>query len=653
MPGTTSIGGLASGLDTQNIVKQLVELERAPITRLQSRKAKLNAQLTAWQEVNTRILALKDKLSVLSLGINFDGKTFESGDESLLKGTVSAGADAGTYYVRVSKVARSHQVRSDGDGYADTTSARIGTGTISISSGAGSPTVITLDDSNNTLAGLRDAINRSGSGVKAAIVHDGGADTPYHLVLTSSASGSAGQITVATDGTVPTFNTVVQAAQDAEVTMGEGPGAITVTSSTNKITGLIPGATLDVQAADANKVVTVTIGQDTEAVKKSIKEFVDQYNNLVEYIDKQFKYDAASKSSGVLFSDSGLRSIQSELNTRLFGGVSGLSQQITLLSQIGITTSVGGSKLTVDEAELDRALENNLQQVRSMFATVGTPTSPFVSFVGTTDKTKATGQAWAVEITAAATQARLTAGVAQDGLLGADEQLTINGQAIALTAGMSQEDVVARINEFSIKTGVVASRTGAGGQGTGNYLTLTRTAYGSSGAISMKSTVSNGGAGTSGIGTVEATLVSPTGEAGTGSGAAGTDVAGTINGEAATGTGQTLVGNSGNAATDGLRLRISAQTPGSCGTISITKGLATTVAEYLDFVTWTGKGTVQTSQESLRTLMEDIDDDIESLEARVETRRERLVIQFARMESALAELQSQSSRISSQIASWG
>ncbi len=652
MPGTSSIGGLASGLNTQDIIAKLVELERTPITRLQNRKTRLSAQLTAWQDANTRILALKDKLSTLSLGITFDAKTFESSDESLLKGTVTAGADAGIYYVKVNRVARAHQIRTDGDGFADTHSTRIGTGTISISTGTDDPIVITLDDSNNTLAGLRDAINRSGAGVKAAIVNDGTTDTPYHLVLTSNTSGVSGQISIETTGTVPTFNTVVQAAQNAEVTMGEGDGAITIQSSTNKVTGLIPGVTLDVQSADTSKTVTVTIGQDTENVKKAIKEFVDQYNNLIDFVDKQFKYDSATKSSGALFSDSGLRSIQSELNTKLFGSVSGLSQDIRLLSQIGITTSVGSSKLTINDDELDKALSDNLQQVKGLFATTGQSTSPFVSFVGCTDKTKATGAPYAVEITAVATQARLTAGIAQDGVLLADEQLTINGETIQLTANMTQDEVVAKINEFSSKTGVIASRTGIDGQGIGNYLTLRSSAYGSKQSISVVSTVSNSGPGTSGIGTTTATLKNPAGEAGTGTGAAGTDVAGTINGEPATGIGQTLVGDKDNPTTEGLRLRISAQTPGSYGAVSVIKGLATTVAEYLDFITWPGKGTVKTSQDALKTMMDDIDDNIATLEARIEVKRERLIIQFARMESALSQLQSQSARIASQTSGW-
>lgn len=646
------MGGLASGLNTQDIIAKLVELERVPITRLESRKTKLNTKLNAWQEMNTRVLALKEKMDALSRSMTFDARTLTSSDDTLLKGTVTSGADAGVYYVKVNSLARAHQIRSDGEGFADTTSG-IGTGTITLNTGTGNPVVITLDDTNNTLTGLRDAINRSGAGVKATIVNDGTADTPYHLLLTSTTSGTSGQMTIETSGAVPTFNTVVQAAQPASVTMGEGDGAITVQSSTNKVTGLIPGVTLDLQSADPAKTVTVTIGEDTSAAKQAIKDFVEQYNHLMDFIGKQYKYDASTRSTGALFSEPGLRSIQGDLYNKLFGRVGGLNQDIKLLTQIGISIAAGG-KLTVDDSSLDDALSENLHQVRSLFATMGNASSPFVSFVSSGSNTKATGEAYAVEITAVATRARITAGVAQTEALLADEQLTINGKTINLTEGMTQADVVARINESSRETGMTASLTDANGLGTGSYLTLTRAAYGSAHTISVRSTASNGGGmASSGFGTAEVTLDDPAGEAGTGTGTAGTDVAGTINGEAATGKGQMLVGNSGNTTTDGLSLRISASAPGSYGTISVTKGIGALAAEYLDFITWPGTGTISASQNALTTMMKNIDADIAALESRVEVRRERLVLQFAQMESALAVLQSQSSQLSSQMIGWG
>ena len=247
-----------------------------------------------------------------------------------------------------------------------------------------------------------------------------------------------------------------------------------------------------------DKTITVTVSEDTASVKQAIKDFVDQYNNLIEFADKQFKYDATTKSTGALFSDSDLRGIQADINNKLFSEVDGLDQTITLLSQIGITIT-SGNKLTIDDTELDEALSQNLGEVKKLFAAVGETTNANISYVSSTSSTQATTTGYAVEITATASRARVTAGVAQTDVLLADEELTINGKTIQLTAGMTQAQVIAAINEQTSTTGLTASATDISGQGTGNYLTLTRVGYGSALTISADSDTSNsGGPGTPG-----------------------------------------------------------------------------------------------------------------------------------------------------------
>lgn len=654
MPGTASIYGLVSGLDTATIISKLMELERVPITRLKQKQTALSTKLTVWQDANTRVLALKVKADLLATSSTFDAKTFVSSDETILTGSASAQAQAGTYYLTVNSLARAHQQATQG--YADTTTTSVGTGTISIQIGSGTAKVITVDESNSTLAGLRDAINKAGAGVTASIINDGSGTSPYRLIITSNTGGTAGQVTIQanlTGGTTPTLSTM-QAAQDASVTLGEGAGAITVTKGTNQITDLIPGLTLNLQKADPTKVVTVTIQNNTDSIKLAIKDFVDQYNNLMDFMKQQFKYDANSQTAGTLFADSSLQTIEADIAGKLFGAVSGLSQTIVVLSQIGVTSTTSDDKLTIDETKLDEVIAAGLDPIKRLLAAVGEATNSAVSYMSCTDKTKPSGPAgYAVEITAAATQGRVTAGVAQTDALAQDEQLTINGTGVQLTAGMTAAQVVAKINEYTSQTGVIASSTDINGQGTGDYLTLRRVGYGSALTITAVSSVSNGGGtpvqNTSGLGNGEVTQSSYWGEAGTGTGAAGTDVAGTINGEAATGSGYLLTGNEGNANTEGLKIRVTAQTPGSYGLIRITKGLASVLGEYLDFITRPGVGAVKSAQNALQTQIDDIDDDVAALEERVAAKEDRLINQFAAMESALSRLQNQGSFLTSQL----
>jgi flagellar hook-associated protein 2 len=209
---------------------------------------------------------------------------------------------------------------------------------------------------------------------------------------------------------------------------------------------------------------------------------------------------------------------------------------------------------------------------------------------------------------------------------------------------MTQSQVVTKINQYSTQTGVTASASNS-------YLTLRRNSHGSSVHITAQSSVSanlNAGA-NSGIGSSAVTDENAAGELGTGLGAAGLDVQGTINGEAATGSGQYLTGNTGNANTEGLKIRIAGSTTGNLGTVVFTRGLAGVIADYADNATAIGTGTVASAKTNLEELMDDIDDDIDRLQARLASQEERLYRQFSAMEDAMNKLQSQGQYLAAQL----
>src|SRR5204862_116125 len=135
-------------------------------------------------------------------------------------------------------------------GYSDPNTA-IKQGTLTLQVGTGTATTVTVDSRNNTLQGLADSINAAGGDVRASVVNDGTSGTPYRLLLTSSKTGSANGITVTnnlnigTDAAIDPANTTVQAATDAQVTVGSGAGALTVTSTSNQFNNLIPGVSLN------------------------------------------------------------------------------------------------------------------------------------------------------------------------------------------------------------------------------------------------------------------------------------------------------------------------------------------------------------------------------------------------------------------------
>jgi flagellar hook-associated protein 2 len=645
MPGTSYISGLISGIDIDAILSKLLEVSQAPITRLQSQQTNLNTQLSAWQTANTRLLALKTAAGGLARLSAFEVKTAASSNEGLLTASASASAPTGVYALTVNSVATFHQLVSQG--YADADVTSLGSGTVSLQVGDQPATTLNVD--NLTLSGLRDLINNADLGVHAALINDGSSATPWRLVLTSASSGTAGKVTVTSSlsgGAAPTFGDL-RPAQDASLTLGSGAGAITITKGSNSIDDVIPGVTLYLHAADAGQTVTLTIGNDTNAVKKAIHDFADQFNSLMDYVNQQFAWDAKTEKGGTLFGNFTLQQIQSDLRDLVSNVLAGTGAQWVVLSQIGITTNAD-DKLVIDDTKLDAALGANVDDVAKLFARFGQPSDPHVGFINATADTRPSGSAgYAVEITQAATKSHVTAGMTQDVALAADETLTVNGVQILLTAGMTQDQVAAAVNAHSDETGVVAARTGADGTGTGNYLTLANTGYGSADLAILSSTSNAGGSSTTGVGNVQISGAAPAGESGGGQGAAGLAVQGTIGGEAAQGYGQLLVGTAG--ASKGLSVLVTATAAGSYGSVVYSPGVAGGMDGLLDFLTTSDSSPIQTAQHTLQERIDGITKEITDLQQRVAAQQERIRLQFQNMEQAMGRLQSQSQFLTQQL----
>lgn len=645
MSTVANVNGLISGIQTDSIIQQLTQFEQQAIQQYQSQQNGLQSKISAYQQANTRLAAVRDAASDLAQARSFATQTASSSNSAILTAVAGSGASPGDYTVTVNNIARAHQIVSQS--FADLDTTTVGTGSFAITSG-GKTTTINVDSSNNTLGGLRDAINRANSNVSASIVRDG--DSSYRLLISARQTGTANSLTInstLSGGSAPTM-TDLQPAVDATVTLGSGANAINVTRSTNVFQDLIPGVTMNLASADANKPVTVTVSRDTQGIESKIQKLVGQYNNAVDFFNTQFKFDPETKTGGTLVGDFTLSNIQSQIADVFSSSVAGPSAGYKSLAEIGISTGADG-KLTFDQTAFEAALANNPDAVTQVFALTAKSTNVGVQYVAAGAKTTVDGTALAVNITQAARQARVTSGVAQSAPLDADETVTINGTAIQLTAGMTQAQVITALNAHTADTGVIVKGTAADGSGTGSFLTFQSTPYGASAKVSIVSSLSNQAGNTSGVGNVTASQGSPGGEGGAGTGAAGLDVMGTINGEAATGTGQILIGNAGNTKTDGLRLRITSATTGALGTISLYEGIADSAARNLNQIIDPVAGPIQGEEDSLTQRIKDLQAVIVKTQQEADDQTQTLKTKFNDLEATLGQLQSQSSYLASQI----
>ncbi|MBW2339998.1 MAG: flagellar filament capping protein FliD [Deltaproteobacteria bacterium] len=129
----------------------------------------------------------------------------------------------------------------------------------------------------------------------------------------------------------------------------------------------------------------------------------------------------------------------------------------------------------------------------------------------------------------------------------------------------------------------------------------------------------------------------------------GVDVTGTINGEAATGSGQVLTGDDGEANVDGLVVKYTGTSTGDLGTIKLTLGAAELFDRALYNMTDDYEGYIAFKQDSLQDRVEDFEDQIKEMEARLDRKMEQMINRFVAMEIALSKIKNQSEWLAGQI----
>jgi len=212
MPITAT--GIGSGLDVESLVSQLVLADVQPAeNRLNSSEAKYQAELTAYGSLKGALAGFQSSVASSAASSQYVGKTASTSLSDIVTATAEQSAPEGSYALEVQSLAEAQSLASSG--YAATTST-VGTGTLTITLGtvtydanSGSvtgfaakadvtPVTITIDSSNNTLSGVKDAINASDANVVASIVNDG---SGYRLVLQGQDTGAENAVTITVNDT--------------------------------------------------------------------------------------------------------------------------------------------------------------------------------------------------------------------------------------------------------------------------------------------------------------------------------------------------------------------------------------------------------------------------------------------------------------------
>ena len=346
----TAIGS-AGKLDVATMVSQLVAADRAPTDARYDRTGRqLTAQVSAIGALRSAFAGLGTTVNALSSKDAAQARKVTLPTDANFAASAGAGAAVGRYQIEVLALASTHKLASAAFG----ANSAVGTGQLTLGAGATSLT-IDIDSTNNTLAGIRDAINAKAGGktVTASIVTG---DDGAHLVLNAVDSGAVGALTITASGgdgglaaltyNPPATSTLTQlvAAGDARVKVD----GFQRTSASNTLTDVISGVSLTLTKAEPGTVRELGIAADSSVQRTAAKNFVSAYNASLAAIASATAYNTTTKVAAALNGDSMVRGASRDLRDTV-------SDNVVDLKAMGITINKDGT-LKLDDAGFDAGM---------------------------------------------------------------------------------------------------------------------------------------------------------------------------------------------------------------------------------------------------------------------------------------------------------
>ncbi len=356
-----TFGGLATGLDTNAIISGLMQVERLPLSRLETDKVWMNSRLAAFKEFDSALNTFLTGAESLSDRDQYFQKTPSLSSDDFFSATVSDEALGNSQYnIEVQSLALVQKSHVDAS-FSSETDLIFSAGDIDITVD-GEVHTISITAENASLEGIATAIKDADIGVVAGIVNDGSDTNPYRLTLTGTDVAKAFTIDASgVDGT-EAIGTMTNY-QDANSALIEVDG-ISITSTSNTITDAIEGVTLNLLKSEIGTTTSLSIENDNSAITNNINAFVKGYNEVVSFVTGQSTL--GESDAGVLAGDSGLNAIKRNLQD-LLTTVTDNSGSFKALSQLGLETQKDGT-LVINSGTLSSAIESDLEGVISLLA---------------------------------------------------------------------------------------------------------------------------------------------------------------------------------------------------------------------------------------------------------------------------------------------
>lgn len=371
MSGINFIGSY-SGID-QSTINKLMEIEKLPLQQLSDKKSNIKVQQDAWRDINTRLNSLFEKLNVLSKEDTFLTKTAKSTNKDFVNMVPSKNATSGTYNINVKQLANSSSLIGgrivDADG--KTTEALGVEGNLIIKNQEGAAIEIDISGEDS----LRNIVNKINNGKYFPVGEEKGISIEItaniidgRIVLTDKKTG-ARNIELSGD-------TVDELKLNEGLNIGKGSiftiNGVYVERDSNTIDDVVEDVAIYFSKVhEEGQYDTITIDIDIDKASKAVKDFVDQYNSTLKFIDESVEPGLPEEigSRGPLASDTSLMRLQSYLRTIITSAINNPETSLKDISQIGVSTEDKSGQLKFNEAKFKENLEKNTGEVMNFFHT--------------------------------------------------------------------------------------------------------------------------------------------------------------------------------------------------------------------------------------------------------------------------------------------
>ncbi|HEY9090346.1 flagellar filament capping protein FliD [Parasphingorhabdus sp.] len=347
--------GAGSGLNTSQLVNDLVSASTGvKLDQLNERSQLNSTRISAMAATASAMTTFADAVKETLNGQGFVGELLSSRTElanaSVVEGARPEGLPAS---VEVVQIATAQREMSD---IFASASDPIGERTLTIANSKGSFDIV-IDGTNNSLTGLKDAINASNSGVTASII----TDKAGSRIVFEAQEGADNGFTITQGGPSAALNlTNIAVAADSIIRVD----GIELTNSSNTVLGAIPGVQLSLLAAEPGTTFTISGDSEPLDVRGLVKEFVTAYNDLRRSLNDATKPGVEGGSAGPLAGDRGAREVIRQLGQLTSTQLTD-SGDFRTLADIGVRTERDGT-LSIDETRLDAAIALDSGAVKLM-----------------------------------------------------------------------------------------------------------------------------------------------------------------------------------------------------------------------------------------------------------------------------------------------